>query len=122
MAGDDRGTGRDAHAGEEPGRVLAVAPPNRQTIALLYCAGGNRSADPCRFLRLPGVDRRVGRMIARPTLFALVLGGGAARGAAHIGVLRALSEEGLLPDLVVGGRIGAIVGGALAVGGGHRGG
>ena len=44
----------------------------------------------------------IGRLSARPPLFALVLGGGAARGAAHIGVLRALSEEGLFPDLVVG--------------------
>jgi NTE family protein len=46
----------------------------------------------------------------RLPLFALVLGGGAARGAAHIGVLQALIEEGLHPDLVVGVSIGAIVG------------
>ncbi len=46
----------------------------------------------------------------RPPLFALVLGGGAARGAAHIGALQALLEEGLWPDLIVGVSIGAIVG------------
>lgn len=51
----------------------------------------------------------------RPRLFALVLGGGAARGAAHIGVLRALVEEGLLPDLLVGVSMGAIIGAAFAM-------
>ena len=44
--------------------------------------------------------------------FAVVLGGGAARGAAHIGVLRALAEADLQPDLVVGVSVGAIVGAA----------
>jgi NTE family protein len=47
-------------------------------------------------------------------LFALVLGGGAARGAAHIGALRALVEEDLIPDLLVGVSIGAILGAAFA--------
>ena len=44
------------------------------------------------------------------TRWALVLGGGAARGAAHLGILVALGEAGLTPDLVVGVSIGAIVG------------
>lgn len=47
--------------------------------------------------------------MARKTL-ALALGGGAARGWAHIGVLRALHDVGLEPDFVVGTSIGAIVG------------
>lgn len=46
----------------------------------------------------------------------LVLGGGAARGWAHIGVIRALAERGIMPNLVVGASVGAIVGGALAAG------
>ncbi len=58
--------------------------------------------------------------IADPPLFALVMGGGAARGAAHIGVLRALEEEGLLPDLLVGVSIGAIVGAVFATDDDHR--
>ena len=49
--------------------------------------------------------------MSRPR-WALVLGGGAARGAAHLGVLTALGEAGLTPDLVVGVSIGAIVGAA----------
>jgi NTE family protein len=46
--------------------------------------------------------------------FALVLGGGGARGLAHIGVLKALEREGFIPDLVVGTSMGAIVGGMYA--------
>ncbi|HVJ76963.1 MAG TPA: patatin-like phospholipase family protein, partial [Hyphomicrobium sp.] len=38
--------------------------------------------------------------------FALALGGGAARGWAHIGVLRALEDANLMPDIVVGTSIG----------------
>lgn len=50
------------------------------------------------------------------TVLALALGGGAARGWAHIGVMRTLHAAGLKPDLVVGTSIGAIVGGHYVVG------
>jgi predicted acylesterase/phospholipase RssA len=48
--------------------------------------------------------------------FALVLGGGGARGLAHIGVLRALEELGLRPSFVVGTSMGAIIGSMVAAG------
>jgi NTE family protein len=48
--------------------------------------------------------------------WALVLSGGLARGLAHIGVLRALEEQGLRPDLVVGTSIGGLVGALWASG------
>lgn len=41
----------------------------------------------------------------------LALGGGAARGWAHIGVIQALREAGIQPDIVAGTSIGAVVGG-----------
>ena len=41
----------------------------------------------------------------------IALGGGAARGWAHIGVLKALADAGIHPDIVVGTSIGAVVGG-----------
>jgi NTE family protein len=47
---------------------------------------------------------------------ALVLGSGGPRGFAHIGVLAALEEAGIRPDLVVGSSVGALVG-ALYAGG-----
>lgn len=46
----------------------------------------------------------------RPKI-GLALGGGAARGFAHIGVLRVLQEHGIVPDVIVGTSIGAVVGG-----------
>jgi len=51
----------------------------------------------------------------RPRI-GLALGGGAARGWAHIGVLRALEAAGIAPDIVTGTSIGALVGGAWAAG------
>lgn len=44
----------------------------------------------------------------------LALGSGSARGWAHIGVLRALNEAGIQPDVVCGTSIGALVGAAYA--------
>ena len=44
----------------------------------------------------------------------LALGGGAARGWAHIGVLKVLSEAGIEPDIIAGTSIGAVVGGCYA--------
>ncbi len=48
--------------------------------------------------------------------FTLALGGGGARGYAHIGVARALAEAGLHPTRIVGTSMGAVVGAALAAG------
>lgn len=41
---------------------------------------------------------------------ALVLGSGGPRGYAHIGVLRVLEDAGIVPDLVVGSSVGALIG------------
>src|SRR5690606_26135531 len=51
---------------------------------------------------------------------ALALGGGAARGWAHIGVLRALDEEGVDISMVAGTSIGALVGGCYLAGNLHE--
>ena len=51
----------------------------------------------------------------RPTI-GLALGGGAARGFAHIGVIRTLLAHGIEPDIIVGTSIGAVVGGCYAAG------
>ena len=47
---------------------------------------------------------------------SLALGGGAARGWAHIGVLRALDEAGIQIDMIAGTSIGALVGGCYLAG------
>ena len=51
----------------------------------------------------------------RPRL-GLALGGGVARGFAHIGVLRVLEREGIVPDVVAGTSIGAVAGGCYVAG------
>jgi NTE family protein len=51
----------------------------------------------------------------RPSI-GLVLGGGAARGFAHIGVIKTLMAKGLVPEVIAGTSIGAVVGGCYAAG------
>ncbi len=51
-----------------------------------------------------------------PFKVALALGGGAARGFAHIGVIQVLEENGIKPDLVVGTSAGSLVASIYATG------
>ncbi|WP_281687181.1 patatin-like phospholipase family protein [Pseudomonas citronellolis] len=51
-----------------------------------------------------------------PPKIGLVLSGGAARGLAHIGVLKALDEQGIHIDAIAGTSMGAVVGGLYAAG------
>ncbi|MBW2097064.1 MAG: patatin-like phospholipase family protein [Deltaproteobacteria bacterium] len=55
-------------------------------------------------------------MIWRRKRIGVALGGGGARGLAHIGVLRAFEEESIPVDVIAGTSIGALVGGAFASG------
>src|SRR3954470_16817215 len=55
------------------------------------------------------------RIADRPTI-GLALGGGGARGFAHICVIRTLLAHGIEPDIIVGTSIGAVVGGCQAAG------
>lgn len=48
--------------------------------------------------------------------FVLVLSGGGARGFAHIGFLRELEKNGIVPDLIVGSSMGAVIGSLYASG------
>lgn len=61
------------------------------------------------------MDLRAGAGQERPRT-CLVLGGGGARGAAHIGLLRVLERERVPVDCIVGTSMGAIVGGMYAAG------
>src|SRR5688500_17694402 len=68
------------------------------------CLVANLIQDPA-FVR----KRRLPRL-------GLVLGSGAARGWAHVGVVRALERAGVRPDIVCGTSVGALVGAAYATG------
>jgi len=52
----------------------------------------------------------------RKIKIGLALGGGAARGFAHIGVIKALEAQGIVPDIVVGTSAGSVVGALYAAG------
>jgi NTE family protein len=54
--------------------------------------------------------------VKRPPRIGLALGGGAARGFAHVGVVQVLEENGIHPDLVVGTSAGSVVAALYASG------
>jgi NTE family protein len=51
-----------------------------------------------------------------PLKVALVLGGGGARGFAHVGVIKVLEAQGIVPDIIVGTSVGSAVGALYAYG------
>ena len=72
------------------------------------------AADPQGGDRIVAADRSPAAR-RRPSI-GLALGSGAARGFAHIGVLKALLARGLQPEIITGTSAGAIVGGFFAAG------
>lgn len=56
------------------------------------------------------------RKSERTPKVALALGGGAARGFAHVGVIKVLEANGLQPDIIVGTSAGSVVGALYAAG------
>ncbi len=54
--------------------------------------------------------------VLKPVRIGLALGGGAARGFAHIGVIKVLEAQGIVPDIIVGTSAGSVVGAMYAAG------
>jgi NTE family protein len=73
--------------------------------------GGSGAAGGSSSVEIPVKPPRT-----RKPVIGLALGGGAARGWAHIGVVRALDRAGFAPDVIAGTSIGAVVGGCSAAG------
>lgn len=65
---------------------------------------------------LPPKSEAAPPLVRKPPRLGLVLGGGAARGFAHIGVIQVLEEAGVHPDLVVGTSAGSLVAALYASG------
>lgn len=78
-------------------------------LLLAGCAGAPTSSEPVKPVIKPVVK-------ASPPKVALVLGGGAVRGFAHVGVIKVLEAHGIQPDLVVGTSAGSVVGVLYAAG------
>ncbi len=81
-------------------------------LGLLRQAGA-QAADPARAAKKHAVAASSAPF--RPRV-GLALGGGSARGFAHIGVLKSLDQAGVKPDVVVGTSAGALVGAFYAAG------
>ena len=64
----------------------------------------------------PPVEAAAPKPAPRPPRIGLALGGGAARGFAHIGVIQVLEEAGIQPSLVVGTSAGSVVAALYASG------
>ncbi len=85
-------------------------------VALAGCSVLPRSPEPAP-KPVPALEPTVQPEVRRvPPKIALALGGGAARGFAHIGVIKALEAHGIVVDMVVGTSAGSLVG-ALYAGG-----
>lgn len=89
-------------------------------LALAACATTPPPADtpappptPTTAVATPAIESHAP---SRPLRIGLVLGGGAARGFAHIGVIKVLEAQGIYPDIVVGTSAGAVVGALYAAG------
>src|SRR5205809_7624006 len=98
------------HAG---GSSHSGQPRAQETQVLEILMGGNNNgSEPA------GSEPadKVGLGSIRRPVIGLALGGGAARGFAHIGIIRTLIAHGIVPHVVVGTSIGGVVGGAYAAG------
>jgi NTE family protein len=92
------------------GRLLAWI----GALALTACQTPPPSPPP--FSPPPPVEVAAPKPPPRPPRIGLALGGGAARGFAHIGVIQVLEENGIQPDLVVGTSAGSLVAALYASG------
>ena len=75
-----------------------------------------QTAPPTRPPVAPPVPATVPVVPPKPPRIGLALGGGAARGFAHIGVIEVLEEAGIRPALVVGTSAGSLVAALYAAG------
>lgn len=83
----------------------------KPSILLLFALAACNTAPPAPVLTTPIVVTA-----PTPIKIALVLGGGAARGFAHIGVIKALEAQNIVPDIIVGTSAGSVVGALYAAG------
>ncbi|WP_447730780.1 patatin-like phospholipase family protein [Pseudoxanthomonas suwonensis] len=110
VAAAGRRKGRIVQRGAAAGWLLAAC------MALAGTAAAAGAPDPAAPVAAPGTScpQRDGDT-SRPRI-GLALGGGGARGVAHLGVLRKLEELGVPVDCIAGTSMGSLVGGLYAAG------
>lgn len=84
--------------------------------ALLVGCGGTPPTVPTGPTAMPSGPAPVVEPARRAPRLGLALGGGAARGFAHVGVIQVLEQNGIRPDLVVGTSAGSLVAALYASG------
>jgi len=90
-----------------PIRFLCIALIS-SSLLLIGCTTTNPPITVVQEVKTPQPPRKI--------KIGLALGGGAARGFAHIGVIKALEAQGIYPDIVVGTSAGSLVGALYAAG------
>lgn len=116
-------TGMERLLAGEPGFAM-----KRKHLVVLHPAHADHPDSPVRWRTGRDVERiyslrkdrsadfsRLGRFLTDSAI-GIVLGGGGARGFAHLGVLRALDEAGIPVDLIGGNSMGALIGAQYAAG------
>ena len=89
-------------------------------LALLFLAACQTTppTPPAVVVTQPPLEVVIPKPPPRPPRVGLALGGGAARGFAHIGVIQVLEEAGIQVDLVAGTSAGSVVAALYAAGNG----
>jgi NTE family protein len=97
-------------------RPRTSVPCTRRTLLLGAAALGLVGCDVGPDRDHDGPQAPQAAPLGRPVRVAWVLGSGGPRGFVHVGVVKALAELGLQPDLIVGASAGALVGTLCAAG------
>lgn len=93
----------------------AETAPESTVSASTSIASTSQTASTTETTTTTTTATRESNQTRRPKI-GLALGGGGARGAAHVGVLRILEREGIHVDMIAGTSVGAIVGGMYCAG------
>ena len=97
-----------------PGVAQAISPLARRHVLLAAAMLAGCALNPDEDHR--GPDAPTAAPLPRTPRVAWVFSSGGPRGFVHVGVVKALDEMGLLPDLIVGASVGALVGVLRAAG------
>jgi len=92
----------------QDGGVAPEVPQDRRFTTRQFNISESPLPHPWGRLHLTGMERLVHYL--RGVRIGVALGGGAARGMAHLGVLKALEDNGIVPDVIVGTSVGAMAG------------